>query len=361
MPQRIPSIRKGHSRPQVTADLGFLAELSGTWEGFGFNLIGRPDKEGGSPVFLELNQTFETLSFTPISSTIPNRGFAVDDIELFGLTYLQKITDIVTGGALHIEPGIWIHIPSQDCGSTQSVARMGNIPHGNSLLAQGSAIKLDPFNGNPFDPDKVAAANTAPFPVEDAFPATATPPGSGKGMPAPGTLSGFPPYNLSNHTPAAVNFRTPAGNAPPIPLPPDILNIQMQDVILDPTKLLTAALLGQTISNMVVINIATVPSLLQQGPISSSGVQACPVDILENVQGAGGGIENIPFLQTNADAATMFATFWIEEISEPTKFLQLQYVQTVFLNFPVLGANPVTNLTWPHVSVATLQKTFGGQ
>jgi hypothetical protein len=78
-------------------------------------------------------------------------------------------------------------------------------------------------------------------------------------------------------------------------------------------------------------------------------------------QGAGGGIENIPFLQTNADAATMFATFWIEEISAPTKFLQLQYVQTVFLNFPVLGANPVVNLTWPHVSVATLQKTFGGQ
>ena len=84
-------------------------------------------------------------------------------------------------------------------------------------------------------------------------------------------------------------------------------------------------------------------------------------DILQNVQGAGGGIENIPFLQTNADAATLFATFWIEEISAPTKFLQLQYVQTVFLNFPVLDANPVVNLTWPHVSVATLQKTFGGQ
>jgi hypothetical protein len=54
----------GRSRPQVSADLGYLAELAGTWEGFGFNLIGRPDKQGGSPVFLELNQTFETLSFT---------------------------------------------------------------------------------------------------------------------------------------------------------------------------------------------------------------------------------------------------------------------------------------------------------
>jgi hypothetical protein len=89
-------------------------------------------------------------------------------------------------------------------------------------------------------------------------------------------------------------------------------------------------------------------------------VQPAPVDILQNVQSAGGGIENIPFLQTNADAATMFATFWIEEISAPTKFLQLQYVQTVFLNFPALGGSG-SNLSWPHVSVATLQKTFGGQ
>jgi hypothetical protein len=47
----------------------------------------------------------------------------------------------------------------------------------------------------------------------------------------------------------------------------------MQDVIRDPTKLLTAGLLGQTISNMVVINIATVPGLLQQGPISSGDVR----------------------------------------------------------------------------------------
>jgi hypothetical protein len=361
MSRTIPSVRRGRSRPQVTADLGFLAELSGTWEGFGFNLIGRPDKQGGSPVFLELNQTFETLSFTPISSTIPNRGFAVDDIELFGLTYLQKITDTATGGALHIEPGIWIHVPSQDNGCVQSVARMGTIPHGNSLLAQGSAIKLDPFNGNPFDPDKVAASNTAPFPVEDAFPTTATPPGTGNGMPVPGTLSGFPPYDLSNLTPASTDFRTPAGNAPPIALPTTILGVPMQDVILDPTKLLTAALSGQTISKMFVISVATVPSLLQQQPIPSSGVQPPPVDILEDVQGAGGGLENIPFLQTNADAATMFATFWIEEISAPTPLLQLQYVQTVFLNFPVLDASPVVNLTWPHVSVATLQKTFGGQ
>jgi hypothetical protein len=221
----------------------------------GFNLIARPDKQGGSPLFLELNQTFETLSVTPISSSIPNRGDVVDDIELFGLTYLQKVSDSVTGGALHIQPGIWVHVPSQDSGtppgSIQSVFRLGTIPHGNALLAEGTAIRLDPFTGNPFNHDSVAAVNTSPFPT-------------GGTMPVPGTLSGFPPYDLANLTSAAVNFRTPAGNVPAIALPTTILGVPMQDVILDPTKLLTAALSAQDIESMVVINIATVQ--LAAGP-----------------------------------------------------------------------------------------------
>ena len=97
--KHIPSIRISPDRNTVGQKLGFSAEMHGTWEGQGFNLIARPDKQGGSPLFLELNQTFETLSFTPIASSIPNRGSAVDDIELFGLTYLQKVSDSVTGGA----------------------------------------------------------------------------------------------------------------------------------------------------------------------------------------------------------------------------------------------------------------------
>jgi hypothetical protein len=345
----IPSIRVSPDRTNVGAKLGFLAELSGTWEGQGFNLIARPDKQGGSPLFLELNQTFEILNFIPISSSIPNRGDVVDDIELFGLTYLQKITDSVTGGALHIEPGIWIHIPSQDTddGKTQSVARMGTIPHGNSLLAQGTAIELDPFTGNPFDPDARSAVNTAPFPV-------------GAPMHFPGTLSHFPPYDLSNLTPAAVNFRTPAGNSPAIPLPDTILGVPMQDVILDPTKLLTAALSNQFIESMVIIKIATVDSLEQEQQPPAPPLPPTKIPF----KGGGGGVENIPFLQANADAATVFATFWIEKIKGPTPdagFMQLQYVQMVFLNFPVLPSPPGPNLTWPHVSVATLQKVFGGQ
>jgi hypothetical protein len=40
-------------------------------------------------------------------------------------------------------------------------------------------------------------------------------------------------------------------------------------------------------------------------------------------------------------------------------FVQLQYAQMVILNFQRLTALPVTtNVGWPHVSVATLRKTF---
>jgi hypothetical protein len=345
---QISSIRISPDSESVGQNLGFLADLQGTWEGQGFNLIARPDKQGGSPLFLELNQTFETLSFIPIASSIPNRGSAVDDIELFGLTYLQKVSDIVTKGALHIEPGVWVHVPSQDQdgGKTQSVFRMANIPHGTSLLAEGTAIQLDPFTGNPFDPSAVSKAkNTAPFPM-------------GTPLPAPGTLGGFPPYDLSDLTPAAINFRTPAGNSPAIPLPTTILGVPTQDVIIDPTKLLTAALSGQTIESLTVITVATVASLQQQQPPPVPPAPQPPPSTV-TFTGGGGSLGNIPFLQTNADAATVYATFWIEKIKGPTPdtdFLQLQYVQTVFLNFPV-----VNTLSWPHVSVATLQKTFGGQ
>jgi hypothetical protein len=341
----ISSFRPGRPRGKVTEDLGLLAELSGTWEGQGFNLIARPEASGKSPLFLELNQTFETLTFNAISSTIPNRGDAVPDIELFGLTYLQKVVDLVTQGALHIEPGIWVHIPSGDENGNQSVARMGNIPHGNSLLAQGIALPVNPVPVG-FDPDKTAPATTAPFRQN-------TP------MPAPGTASAFKPFNLSDATPAAVDFRTPVGNPPAGQIPGTILGLPLQDIINDPVKLLTAALKGQTIKKMVVIEISTIDSIPIVDPANPAK------SIPKKFPSGGGGIENIPFLQTNADAATMFATFWIEEIQGPTpdtNFFQLQYVQTVFLNFPIIAPPaPPVPFTWPHVSVATLRKVFGGQ
>lgn len=91
----------------------------------------------------------------------------------------------------------------------------------------------------------------------------------------------------------------------------------------------------------MVLDIATVSSL----------TIGTPTPTVVPIPNGGGGVENIPFLTTNADAATVFATFWIETVKHPhgkKHFLQLQYTQTVLLNF--------FGLSWPHVSVATLVK-----
>jgi hypothetical protein len=123
----------------------------------------------------------------------------------------------------------------------------------------------------------------------------------------------------------------------------------MQTVINDPTRLLQAAIKGQVIEKMVVLSIATEAVI----------AVASPGAAITTLNGAG-GIENIPFLVPNANTATVFATFWLETIRQGAgTFLQLQYVQTVLLNFPILNKTPLVNLSWPHVSVATLRKTFG--
>jgi hypothetical protein len=185
----VARVREARFTPKdVLAPLGLLGGLSGTWKGHGFNLIARPDfhdNVGGNvtDLYLQLNHTRETLTFTPIGGPVPNRGFGQDDIELFGLTYLQQISDAALDGALHIEPGIWVTQPNTTFPPEsvpkpqQLVARMATIPHGNSVLAEGIA---EPFNGPPvltipgtqYSFSKFPSFNSTPFGV----PAPGVPP-----------------------------------------------------------------------------------------------------------------------------------------------------------------------------------------
>ena len=183
MSKMIPSIRRALDNNSILQNLGLLTDFAGTWHGTGFNLVARPffglpDNKPPIPannLFLELNLTDEMLQVVPISSSIPNRGTFQEDLELFGLTYLQKISDATTGGALHIEPGIWVtHGPTTDPvenppADGQIVARMGSIPHGNALLAGGFAKK---FKG----PPTLGAPTTAGIPAFSIFPSFNTTP-----------------------------------------------------------------------------------------------------------------------------------------------------------------------------------------
>ena len=302
------------SRPQARAAttfqlehtrLGPLTEFPGTWAGTGFNLISRPDFQDNQPFFLEINGTLENLAFTLIGGDIPNRGSFQKDAFLHGVTYLQQVADCVTHGALHIEPGLWIHIPPTTVPSVteSTVVRQGTIPHGDSLLAQSTLI------------DTVATGPTINPVFSVPFTDTVIP-----GLNAKAT-------NPITNVTYLAQFTNRTLSACCLPS-----GLALNDVVADPTTVLRAAIQGQTITNTVVIVISTAA-----------------------IQGST-GILNIPFVVKNANALQMDAIFWIETV-QPTSgdpFLQLQYVQRVILDFP---PTPTANIIhWPHISVATLVK-----
>ncbi len=102
--------------PAPADDLGSLAGFVGKWSGSGFNAIWRPNTlTSGQDRFLELNSTSEILEFDQIPGGIPNRGLLQSDITMGGLRYLQQISDVnlpPSNNGLHIEPGVWLNIPS---------------------------------------------------------------------------------------------------------------------------------------------------------------------------------------------------------------------------------------------------------
>jgi hypothetical protein len=378
--RQIPSVRISPDNAAVLQNLGLLADLAGTWRGHGFNLIGRPDFQDNANVFVELNLTDETLIFDPIASSIPNRGTFQPDIELFGLTYLQKISDATTGGALHIEPGIWVTQPPTTQPSlspptgAQLVARMGNIPHGNSILVEGLAATFSgpptispgaqPISGGNPAFSSFPSFNSTPF--TPPFPTPIFAAGTSEAASKPG--GGFSEYTLTNPA-SPTNPRTPLGNVPPV-LDPRITQALLNDPIILLQQVIQEQIAHGHQFSGTVLNIAsttpiqflTQPAIAGNPPPPSQSV---------NVPQFGGGAENLGFLQTNADTALVYATFWIEKVEHPNRpaFMQLQYAQMVLLNFPAIlipstAPPPVSdqgklNFSWPHVSVATLRKTFG--
>jgi hypothetical protein len=283
---------------------------------------------------------------------VPNRGTATQtDIFLNGVPYLQTINDITIHGesvGIHVEPGIWIHVPATTVPQLgESVTRMASIPHGATIEAQGTSLSVA-------GPPTIDPVDITPF------------------------VTGSNP--LKKITFASQTASNP--NTPRIPqdLGPFITRGTITQALLDdPNSLLRSHISKQKITNTIAIIISTGPPP--------------PPQLLP----FGGGVDNIAFLlgqaaatAPNAQALQMFAIFWIETIEQvvlvppykvggppfaikarpsvpgqrvPTfsvtppydldmpreitvKFKQIQYTQTVLLNF--------AGLTWPHVSVNTL-------
>jgi hypothetical protein len=307
---------KGHpeieAAPAAQTDpLGPLDRLVGageeaTWIGEGFNTIWRPHAVagGGQDRFLELNMTTDKIIFSKIKGAIPNRGLLMPDINMFGVTYMQQIAEKANPAeGLHIEPGIWANVPhTSNPSEPPTVVRMGSIPHGTAILAQGIGHTV---TGGP----SIGENNIIPF---------------GVGAPAPPNSdfaqgeAEFPELNLATQT----QFRHVAPGV-------------TQELVKNPNSFLQKGIEGKEIVNTTVLSIST-----KHTPVK------------------GGGTANTAFLEAatfppggNAKAVEIDAIFWIEAIAagqgQPNK-LQLQYTQLVQLDF--------NGLRWPHVTVGTLQK-----
>ena len=338
-------------------DLGGIAGFTGTFRGNGLNTIFRPQDFAVTPTplpnpatgpndnILEINLTEETLAFSKALGSIPNRGMVQGDAFLNGIPYVQKINDVSVPAnpiGIHFEPGIWLSVPATTVppeGAT--IVRMASIPHGTTIEAQGTSFTV--AGGPHIDP-----VDITPFPI-----------GS----------SGPPPFKFPSQT---------ATNTATFRLPQDLTafiaaGTITQPILDNPNIILKNRAHAQNITSTTVIQISTNPA----DPLF------------------GGGTDNIAFLlgdknatTPNADAIQMSAIFWIETVTEqitvpaytahhpvivrgatsagnpvirfsvtsktPTaedrtidvSYTQIQYTQTVLLNF--------NNLTWPHVSVATL-------
>jgi hypothetical protein len=313
-------------------DLGPLQLLPGTWSnkpdllGRGWNMIALPFPGQGGPFRLLMNQFNETLKFSVADKGVPNRGLIINpatgngDQIIVALDYEQSIEQIavddfpttgdairgVTPKPIHHEPGLFLHMTNK-VADTFDVARLGTIPHGDSVLALGTS-------------DEAVAPVTIPnpsglpigLPSEDVINAPVD----------PNQHSYLDPYKHFHFNPFKGLL---AGNAGFVGFEP-----------VDPLRLLRDALnaLSPKISKTMVLNFDTT-------------VQS-------------GGILNIPFVVAQANATEMKATFWIHELNEldanGNPKLVIQYAQIVMLDFLPRGDGQPGLIRWPHISINTMAK-----
>lgn len=289
--------------------LGPLSAFTGTFTGTGLNAIFRPQNPATpttpfpeSNNVLELNLTSETLTFTTDIGPTCNRGSLQGDIALDGVSYLQKISDVTDPDnivAIHYEPGVWMVIPAtQSPAGGPSVVRMGSIPHGTTINAQGTYSTIQ-------GPPTIPPMNTA----------DTTPP------------NGINPFVRTMGVSLVNTPSLTAANKETARIPQDLSRLIAagsitQEILDDPNTLLRNAIKGKNILSTTIISVST------ESPAS------------------------IPFLGKNALPIQMRSTFYIETVHATVfgifsrTFTQIQYTQEVLLAYG--------GIIFPHVTVGTL-------
>lgn len=313
--------------------LGPYALLPGTWAnepslpGRGWNsialpFVSDPDEDVVPPARpldyrLLCNQFNEHLRFDLIDDDVPNRG--VDDARTVNtdqfvvtLDYEQVVTQVAAedfplsgragapGAAIHHEPGLFLHTVDHALTPPNPfpVARLGTIPHGDALLAMGRVT--------------VTEGVGPVIPNVDGLP---------DGVPADLSLGYLRPYRHFDDN-------------------------LFQGVF---TPVRPAALLAR----------GTVGASPFTGSAFDPAHEVVRTTRFEfDTTFATGGIRNIPFVTSQANASEMKFTMWLVELVDANgdQQLVLQYVQVVHLDFFARFDGQPGRIRWPHVSINTLVK-----
>jgi hypothetical protein len=299
----------------VTGDeaLGPLKLLPGVWRnvpnlpGRGWNMIALPfATEPTSPLNyrLLLNQFNEELEFTLVDKAVPNRGIrrngaTVDSDQLVvTLDYEQQISQIAADDS-----------PQSGKAGNPGLA----IHHEPGLWLHMANEVIDDLD----------VARLATIPHGDSVLA----------LGRSNVADGAPTIFDINGLPVGVNQDL---NSPYL-APYKHFHDNLFQGLFDPTRpneLLKAANQGINIQRTTTLTVDTTTPT--------------------------GGIVNIPFIVRQANAASMRATFWIQELADldtnGNPKLRLQYSQVVMLDFFPRRDGLPGLIRWPHVSINTLEK-----
>ena len=358
------------AKPKDKGDdqLDIIKLLRGTWvsQAEGWNLIALPaspkdlkNKPGSDKnnFRLLMNQYGETLKFNMPDTSVPNRGVTLADDEpdqlINGITYEQfvvqkRVSDFpesvndenrkvlaADGEPIHHEPGFFLqflnHVgvgtsPDVEGERKLKIARMGTIPHGNSVLAMGFVTDDKTIKNDNAFPERLKDGELdkndfkdnpylKPYQhfIESPF----------FGCVDPKKVSNFPGFSPDN-THAILQFTQ--------------------------KKL--------TVIKTTVLNFDT--------KFKVAGIDDAKFDQNDKPI-AGFPISNVPFVKREANVTEMHATFWIMELEKTDSCADpefvMQYSQTVYLEFfdsPLESEKDENGkprrIRWPHVSINTLRK-----
>lgn len=299
-------------------------EGASPFDGRGWNLIALPFAEAGQfrNYRLLMNQYNEVLSFAFVDDKVPNRGITDDrpaenaDQEVAALDYTQMIKQIAaadfsdSGGLagapelpIHHEPGFFLHMKKQLIEGID-IARLATIPHGNSATALGTALE---------DQD---------------------------GPPTIGDLDGFPEGVATDIVQAVAGATGDRDYLRPY-----------NHFVQTPFKGVVSA------PGFPGFGPANSNHLLQiglPGNVKRTTVLPMDTDFME------GGIVNIPFIERQADAASMTSVFWIMELDEMDAAgnprMVLAYSQFIYLDFFERVDGKPGLIRWPHISINMMEK-----